>query len=135
MLVCLQSGMAPGLYGIPCLLDEPVQQSCPQLINATCCVQRAREQRIARQRAQVDRQLAEKLERDRAEEAEREAKGDLRLAVRPRIDAWQANKKVLQHASPAMSRPPSLSMDLFGQDCQGPAGVCLAKCQVDQRAE
>ena len=74
----------------------------PQLIKAASFVQRAREQRIARQRAQVDRQLAETLERDRAEEAEREAKGDLRLAVRPRIDAWQANKKVLQHASPAM---------------------------------
>lgn len=53
----------------------------------------------------MDRQLAEKVERDRAEEAEREAKGDLRLSVRPRIEAWQANKKVW-HTALADSCPP-----------------------------
>ena len=41
----------------------------------------------------MQEQLAEKQERDAREEAQREQKGDLRIAIRPRIEAWQAGKK------------------------------------------
>ena len=57
-------------------------------------LQELRAQRLARTRARMQEQLMEKQERDAREEAERNQKGDLRLAIRPRMDAWQAGKKV-----------------------------------------
>lgn len=52
-----------------------------------------RAQRLARTQARMQEQLAEKQARDAKEEADRSNKGDLRTAVRPRMDAWLAGKK------------------------------------------
>lgn len=66
----------------------------PQLTFGGIAPQELRAQRLARTRARMQEQLAEKQERDAREDAEREQKGDLRTAIRPRIEAWQSGKKV-----------------------------------------
>ena len=56
--------------------------------------QELRAQRLARTHARMQEQLAEKQARDARDEAEQNSKGDLRLAIRPRMDAWMSGKKV-----------------------------------------
>lgn len=72
------------------------------------CLQELRAQRLARTQARMQEQLAEKQARDAKEEADRSNKGDLRTAVRPRMDAWLAGKKVHARVTPHAERHRSL---------------------------
>ena len=90
---------------VPCLLIQAEQS--PQKHSGRLCikghavcsvgaidVQELRAQRLARTRARMQEQLVLKQERDAREAAQHAQKGDLRTAIRPRIEAWQAGKKV-----------------------------------------
>ena len=57
-------------------------------------MQVARQKRLAAQQARIQKQLQEKMDRDRAEEQKREAQHDHRLVHRERIEAWKSGKKV-----------------------------------------
>ena len=58
---------------------------------------------MAEKHARMQKQLAEKQARDKAEEETREAQHDLRAVHRERIEAWKSGKKVdptcLSHTS------------------------------------
>jgi len=57
-------------------------------------VQIARKKRLALQHARMQKQLQEKLDRDRADAAKTEAQHDLRASHKERIEAWKSGKKV-----------------------------------------
>lgn len=57
-------------------------------------LQVARKKRLAAQHARMQKQLQDKMDRDRAEEAKREAQHDHRAVHRERIEAWKSGKKV-----------------------------------------
>lgn len=53
----------------------------------------ARKKRLALQQARIQKQLQEKVERDRAEAQKTEAQHDLRASHKERIEAWKSGKK------------------------------------------
>ena len=57
-------------------------------------LQIARKKRLALQHARMQKQLQEKMDRDRAEAEKTEAQHDLRASHRERIEAWKSGKKV-----------------------------------------
>lgn len=64
----------------------------------------------------MQEQLLAKQERDAREAAEQSQKGDLRAAIRPRVEAWQAGKKVTPASCSPGSRPP----EHLPEPCQAP---------------
>ncbi len=82
------------LLFLPSTGIEPWPQS-----KACLHVQVARRKRLAAQQARIQKQLQEKVDRDRAEEQKRDAQHDHRVVHRERIEAWKSGKKVHPEAS------------------------------------
>ena len=100
-------------------LPSSLRGSCKSFAcdNACRLLQIARQKRLAAQQARIQKQLQEKVDRDRAEEQKREAQHDHRAVHRERIEAWKSGKKVhLPSSKPGSCLLSTMASEACAQD-------------------